>query len=83
MILDPFEREDQTSNNTHSKSKAFSSTLLPITAKQLNSLIGRNTDFSALGRVVLLGRVSHLKEMVGRAQVTLTDETGTVTIIEG
>lgn len=59
MIFNPFEREEQTGNQ--SKSKAFAQTLIPMSNKQLNCLLARREDFTALGRVVLVGRVVRLK----------------------
>lgn len=82
MIFDPFEREDQANTNP-SKTKAFVNTLVPLSIKQLNSLIANKQDFSALGKIVLIGRVVKLREMVGRTQVKLSDESGNVALIEG
>ena len=39
-------------------------------------------DILTLGRIVLIGRVLELKEMVGRTQLKICDNTGMTTIIE-
>jgi hypothetical protein len=79
MYANPF--EDHTSNQGQSKPKVIVNTLLPLTARQIHALIAHKHDLSTLGRIVIVGRVISLKEMVGRTQVKVTDETGMLTVV--
>ena len=81
MQFNPLENED-TNLHRESKNKSISNVPLPVTLKQLEQLLGQREAAVAAGKIALIGRIVGLTEMAGRTLVTLTDETGSVNVIE-
>ena len=83
MIVHPLERErEENTNQSVSKNKSYNNSLLPLTIKQIGMITANKKDLLTLGRIVLIGRVLELQEMVGRTQIKISDNTGMTTIIE-
>lgn len=53
-----------------------------MTIRQLNAVLAKKEQLWTIGKIVIVGRVVRVKEMVGRTLVVLTDETGLLTVVE-
>ena len=54
-----------------------------MTIRQVNLIRNQRKDLNEIARIVLIGRIVDIKDMVGRTQVIISDQTGMATIIEG
>ena len=54
-----------------------------MTIRQVNLIRNQRKDLNEIARIVLIGRIVDIKDMVGRTQVIISDQTGVATIIEG
>lgn len=52
-----------------------------MTLKQLEKLLVQREAAVAAGKIAVVGRIVGLKEMAGRTLVTLSDETGSASIV--
>jgi hypothetical protein len=55
--------------------------IVPFTNKTLEHMMTEKADLSSVGKIVLLGRIIKIKQLLNRSQVTLSDESGLMNII--